>query len=92
MTTERTLKTLSIYAHSRDCNEFLVTDHEGNQFNLTDQTQGYVPRGIGIGGGDVVNLLIDIETGQILNWDAELAKSGILKITEAYNEDTDDSI
>lgn len=29
---------------------------------------GYVPRDIGIGGGDYVELKIDLRTGQILNW------------------------
>jgi len=29
---------------------------------------GYVPEGLGIGGGDYIEFDIDIETGQILNW------------------------
>ena len=29
---------------------------------------GYVPRNIGIGGGDYIRLKIDIETGQIIDW------------------------
>lgn len=28
----------------------------------------YVPRNIGIGGGDYISLSIDAKTGQILNW------------------------
>lgn len=29
---------------------------------------GYVPRGIGIGGGDFIKLEIDNETGKIIGW------------------------
>lgn len=29
---------------------------------------GYVPRNLGIGGGDYIELNIDMETGLILNW------------------------
>jgi hypothetical protein len=32
------------------------------------ETNGYVPRGLGIGGGDYVSLMIDTETGRILDW------------------------
>lgn len=29
---------------------------------------GYVPNGLGIGGGDYIDMEIDTDTGQILNW------------------------
>jgi hypothetical protein len=29
---------------------------------------GYVPSDIGVGGGDCVEFVVDIETGQIKNW------------------------
>lgn len=29
---------------------------------------GYVPHGIGIGGGDYIRLTIDMQTGKIANW------------------------
>ena len=32
------------------------------------ESDGYVPSGFGIGGGDYIELEIDFETGQILNW------------------------
>jgi hypothetical protein len=37
---------------------------------LTDgiDYDGYVPYGLGIGGSDYLELKVDIETGQILNW------------------------
>lgn len=31
-------------------------------------SQGYVPRNIGIGGGDYISLTIDTETGKIEGW------------------------
>ena len=30
--------------------------------------EGYVPSDIGIGGGDYIEISVDAETGQILNW------------------------
>ena len=32
------------------------------------EMDGYVPRGLGFGGGDYVELRIDNSTGRILNW------------------------
>lgn len=87
MSNERILKTLTIYAHSRDCNDFIVTDAEGSEFDLTAQTNNYVPRGLGVGGGDAVQLTIDIETGRVLNWDAEKVKAAILDITKSWKEE-----
>jgi hypothetical protein len=33
-----------------------------------DWREGYVPHGLGIGGGDYINLTIDMTTGRIANW------------------------
>lgn len=32
------------------------------------ESDGYVPEAIGIGGGDYIELKIDIETGQVQGW------------------------
>jgi hypothetical protein len=32
------------------------------------QSQGYVPRNLGIGGGDYIRLTIDTETGKVEGW------------------------
>lgn len=32
---------------------------------------GYVPKNIGIGGGDYIDIAIDIETGKIIGWDKD---------------------
>ena len=42
---------------------------------LLREKSGYVPNGLGIGGGDYVNLEIDLETGQILNWKKPTAEA-----------------
>lgn len=80
-----TAKHLKIYAHSRDCNGVYLSDDEGNEIALADGD--YVPFGIGIGGGDSVELTIDIETGQVVGWDPEKFKSGLAILIEAMNDD-----
>ena len=74
--------TIQIYAHSRDTNQFTVWHSDGAETDLTEFSQGYVPRGIGIGGGDALQLTVDIETGRILNWDAEKVKAHIATTIE----------
>jgi len=52
-----------------------------NGNGLTAESDSYVPEGIGIGDayGDYVEMSIDMETGQILNWkqisDAKIIKA-----------------
>lgn len=42
-------------------------------FASTDEYDfdGYVPRDLGIGGGDIIEIAIDIETGKIIGWDKD---------------------
>ena len=61
---------VSIKAWCRDCFNMNV-DGESIVENY------YVPLGIGIGGGDAVNLDIDVETGKIIGWNPELIKNFI---------------
>lgn len=77
---------LTILAHSRDCNSMNVVHADGWELNLAAFTHGYVPLGMCIGGGDDVELEIDIETGQILNWDASKVKA---RIAELLDDDDD---
>lgn len=44
------------------CNVTLVTD-----LGIFEH-EGYVPENIGIGGGDYIEMDIDVQTGKILNW------------------------
>lgn len=68
---------LSISAKSSDLNSIRYTDDNGKVTEGKDYS--YVPEGIGIGGGDYVELDIDMKTGQILNWkpvsDAKVLKA-----------------
>jgi len=57
---------LSISAKSSDLNSIRFKDKNGKVTEGGDYS--YVPEGIGIGGGDYVEMDIDTETGQILNW------------------------
>ena len=59
---------LSISSKSSDLNSIQYKDKNGKVTKSNDYA--YVPEGIGIGGGDYVELDIDMETGQILNWKA----------------------
>ncbi len=34
---------------------------------------GYVPSGLGIGGGDYISISVDIETGRIVGWNKDVA-------------------
>lgn len=59
------VKVMVIHGHSVDRNHFRFKDENGR--TLFDK-EGYVPSDLGIGGGDDIELEIDIKTGQILNW------------------------
>jgi hypothetical protein len=45
-----------------------------NHLNELGIYQGYVPSWVGIGGGDYIKLTIDVNTGQIVGWNEELAR------------------
>jgi hypothetical protein len=68
---------LSISSKSSDLNSIRFKDKNGKVTEGGDYS--YVPEGIGIGGGDYVEMDIDMETGQILNWkpvsDAKVVES-----------------
>ena len=50
--------------------------------------EGYVPEGLGIGGGDYIELTIDLKTGKILNWVPPTDES----IQNAIGEDGEDDV
>jgi hypothetical protein len=57
---------LTISSKSSDLNSIRFKDKKGKV--TMGGEYSYVPEGIGIGGGDYVEMSIDTETGQILNW------------------------
>lgn len=83
-----TAKVLSLYGKSRDANTVCVTDSDGNEIVLADGD--YIPYGLGIGGGDYIELEIDIETGKIVGWDYEAFKSGLAELLEERRREEED--
>ena len=59
------VKTLKFIAKCSDC--FTGNFYDENNHHVRE-INGYVPWDFGIGGGDYVELDIDLTTGQILNW------------------------
>ena len=54
---------LSISAKCSDCCSAHLMDGVSRQ-----ESQGYVPFGVGVGGGDYIRLSIDLDTGMIVDW------------------------
>lgn len=78
------VKTLSICAKCSDCFSAQLKDADGR---VVHEYDGYVPKFMpGEHYGDYVELEIDIETGQILNW----KKPSAQEIEEFMNKDDDD--
>lgn len=68
---------ISFSAKCSDLFHGSIYDDEGNELIGLD---GYVPNDINIGGGDYVELTIDLATGQIEGWepvDADVVQSMI---------------
>lgn len=63
-------RVIVISAKCSDMCDFRV--YEGDEFLYSGD--GYVPRMAGLGGGDYVDLAIDVETGKLLDWNPDLAK------------------
>lgn len=72
---------LTISSKSSDLNTFRYKDKNGKVTESGDYA--YVPEDIGIGGGDYVEMDIDTETGQILNWKKLTDKQVIEAIKKA---------
>ncbi len=56
-------KTITITAKCSDCFGAYLYDAEGKEMGAYD---GYVLGGLGIGGGDYIELELDVETGQLV--------------------------
>jgi len=59
------MRTIHIIAKCSDCCSTTFVNSETQDFA---EMNGYVPRNIGIGGGDYIKLTIDIDTGTIKDW------------------------
>lgn len=67
---------IQVSAKCSDCCFVVATDDSGNPFA---EEQGYVPDGIGIGGGDYVEFSVDTTTGKIIGFPTDLTKEDIQK-------------
>lgn len=67
------MRILKINAKCSDC---CVTEFPNGK-----ELHGYPPSDIGIGGGDMIKLRIDIDTGQIVGWN-EKTKQVVLDMQE----------
>lgn len=71
------MRTLTIQAKCSDC---CVIELKDTKPDITASNNGYVPRNIGIGGGDYIRLVIDIDTGNIVGWNSPENKDIIREI------------
>lgn len=65
------MSTLRVHGKVSDMGTYNIADDDGN----VTEYEGYVPYNLCIGGGDYIDLTIDIDTGQVLNWDPEKVKA-----------------
>lgn len=68
-----TQRILAISAKCSDCCSVVFPNGKS--------TDGYVPRGIHVGGGDYADIMIDIDTGKVVGWD-EKARDAVLKMQD----------
>lgn len=62
------IKIMRIQGKTSDMSGVHITDESGR---LVVEHEGYVPDDICIGGGDDIDISIDIATGKIIDWDPE---------------------
>ncbi len=63
---------LTVFAHCKDLCTVTLTSGQNETIVEYD---GYVPRGLGIGGGDDVELTIDLNNGMIVGWKSPSKKA-----------------
>lgn len=77
---------LEVSAHCSDlCDVALLSE----QRETIAERDGYVPCGLGIGGGDDVTLTIDLDTGMIVGWKRPTDKA-LKRFIERGDEEDDD--
>lgn len=74
---------LSIDAKCSDRFSASLYDNDGN---FLGDYSDYVPLGLGIGGGDYLQMTINLETGQIENWNPTDDEE-VKQILRIYDED-----
>jgi len=62
------MRIIEINAKCNDCCMIGFSDTDDDTA-LTKTKHGYVPRNLGIGGGDYIKIKIDADSGEIIGWD-----------------------
>ena len=70
---------LAIYVH---CSDLCTVEYPNGK-----EHDGYVPEGIGIGGGDDLQLEIDIDTGMVVGWSEKIRNAVLKQQDEDEDED-----
>jgi hypothetical protein len=65
LNTVRSIKTIRIYGKCSDRSHTVAKDASGKRLL---EAEGYVKYGLGLGGGDDIEIEVDIETGKIVGW------------------------
>lgn len=65
LNTVRSIKTIRVYGKCNDMSHVVARDASGKSLL---EAEGYMKRGLGVGGGDDISFEVDIETGQIVGW------------------------
>lgn len=66
---------------SAKCSDLCFTQVIDSEGNAIYENDGYVPSGLGIGGGDYVEFTVDLTTGQLIGF-KPLTKEKIQEILE----------
>lgn len=75
---------LQLECFSKDANQLTIIDDAGKSTTIVDSD--YLPRDMGIGGGDQLTITIDVATGTIIGWDPTMVTAAI---QERLNEQCD---
>jgi len=80
-------KTISFTAKCSDLFDLVIADGD----EVVAEHDGYVPSGLGIGGGDYVELTINLETGFVVGWKSITIDDAIATIPSEDDEDDEDA-
>jgi len=72
------MKYIAVTAKCNDLCNINIFDDAVQIYNSDD----YVPEDLGIGGGDYIELLIEVKTGKICGWDADKVNKTISELIE----------
>ncbi len=59
------MRTLNVSAKCSDC---CFTELHDSEAKIRLSSDGYVPKGLGVGGGDYIEITIDVDTGKVVGW------------------------